>query len=206
MSILKIGKPQLKEIIEVKNNQSKSILYFISNEGSTEDDNLSSIEILKENLINLSNQNFKIDIILNKDIGKRNKIYKEIKTLLNEFLLINNFNCKIYNSLYDELLNNYQYIICDLNTYNLKLLATDSIIYLYLPKDKNYEKMLKNKFISFDELYQFSSSEELLSMMNEKDIMKVKREEFIEYWIGKSYIEDSQFEINLKKVQNEIKK
>lgn len=105
--------------------------------------------------------------------------------------LIQGLNYKIYNELTDDLLISNQNIICDLYNYNQKLLASNSVVYIYKPNDISIKTVFKDKYISFDGFYSFSSADELIYLLNNDDNRKEIRKEFCEYWIGNKPIFDT---------------
>lgn len=202
LKCIKIGKPQLKPILEEKNEKSSNILYLVSNEGESENKNFSSIKFLPSILTELGNKNF--DFVLNKDIGKRDKGFLNLKAEIKESSYIQNIKSTIYNEITNELLVRNKYIICDIQTFNNKILASGAIIFLFIPEDKVIENYTINKYISFNNSYKFSSVEELKNLIltiqddGEDKVTSLKREKEIDYWIGTKETLNDEFILKLK--------
>jgi len=198
LKLIKIGKPQLENILSNKREKVENgILYIPSDEGKDENNNFSSLNILPSILYELGKDNYIFDFILNKTIGKRDKGFLSLRKDIEESAYYQNINCSFYSELSDDLIVKNKYIICDITTYTNKLLASSAIIFLYIPNDKIIENYTRAKYMSYDAIYTFSSTEELESCIIEinkgRDIMKKKREKFIEYWLGKSYVLNNEF-------------
>jgi hypothetical protein len=190
LTIKKIGKPQLNHLM-VEKKEPNSFLYLLPN-----DDKLFDLNILKLIIEYISEKNFTISFVVAKNLKISNKFLADFQKQLNEFALIQGLNYKIYNELTDDLLIANQNIICDLYNYNQKFLASNNIVYIYKPNDISIETVFKDKYISFDGFYSFSSVDELIYILNNDDNMKEIREEFIEYWIGN----ESMFDAKLKEI------
>lgn len=190
LTIKKIGKPQLNHLM-VEKKEPNSFLYLLPN-----DDKLFDLNILKSVIKYISEKNFTISFVVAKNLKISNKFLADFQKQLNEFALIQGLNYKIYNELTDDLLIANQNIICDLYNYNQKFLASNNIVYIYKPNDISIETVFKDKYISFDGFYSFSSVDELIYILNNDDNMKEIREEFCEYWIGN----ESMFDAKLKEI------
>ncbi len=190
LTIKKIGKPQLNHLM-VEKKEPNSFLYLLPN-----DDKLFDLNILKSVIKYISEKNFTISFVVAKNLKISNKFLADFQKQLNEFALIQGLNYKIYNELIDDLLIANQNIICDLYNYNQKFLASNNIVYIYKPNDISIETVFKDKYISFDGFYSFSSVDELIYILNNDDNMKEIREEFCEYWIGNQ----SMFDAKLKEI------
>ncbi len=190
LTIKKIGKPQLKHLMIGKKDPNCFLYLFPT------DDELFDLKILKSIINYISEKNFTISFVVPKNLKIFNKFLADFEKQLNEFSLIQGLNYKIYNELTDDLLISNQNIICDLYSYNQKFLASNSIVYIYKPNGISTEIVFKDKYISFDGFYSFSSADELMNILNNGDNMKETREKFCEYWIGKEPI----FDIKLKEI------
>lgn len=207
LKLIKIGKPQLKSIVsETRQKQKNRILYISSDEGKDEENNFSSLKILPYILSEVGKNNFSFDFLLSKGIGKRDKRLLNIRNDLEESAYQQNINCKFYDSLSEELLVKNKYIICDIRTFSNKLLATNAIIFLYIPKDKIIENYTNGKYISYEFVYTFSEIEELNGYISEikkgNDIMIKERKKYVDYWIGVEETMNDKFITQIKEQKN----
>jgi len=209
LKLIKIGKPQLKNILSQKREKvDNGILYIPSDESTKEDNDFSSLKILPSIISKLGENNLKFDFFLNKNIGKRDKRFLTLEKEIVESAYQQNIEAKFHSELSDDLIVKNKYIICDITTFNNKLLASGSIILLYIPDDKIIENYTIDKYMSYDFIYTFSSVEELsihfFNIKNGNDSMKKEREKGIEYWLGCSETKDSVFKIKLYEINNNI--
>ncbi|EGM0488308.1 hypothetical protein IL038_001066, partial [Campylobacter coli] len=112
MKIVKIGKPQLKNVLN--NEQKKSILCVFS---IVDNVVINGIQLL----INYSiKKNMKIKFVFSRLDKKNNKFSNNIELQLKEILLRNKIESFVYTVFSDELLKESGFIVCDLNSYNEK--------------------------------------------------------------------------------------
>jgi len=99
-----------------------------------------------------------------------------------------------------DIIQEYNMFICDISAVVSECLAVNAPIFVYIPKNKNI-KLSKSNMSFEDYTYTFSSvdelKEKLLKIINGNDYLKDKREEAMEYILGKSCIENSAFIKNL---------
>lgn len=208
LKLVKIGKPQLYDILaNTRSRKDNGILYLTSNEGNSEEKNFSSLDILPSVLTTLGDQGFDFDMILDKKIGYRDKYLKNFAKDIQESAYMQGIQCILRNEYDTDLLTKNRYLICDLATLNYKVLASKSIILLYIPKDKDANYYMLEKYIEYKFLYTFSNMIELKKIMNDisngNDIMQKSRESGIEYWIGEKATLNQSFLEKMKNLNSE---
>jgi hypothetical protein len=199
LNLVKIGKPQLYDLIS--NNQQKienKILYLSSAEGETSDENFSSLTILPQLINNLSQDGFLFDFVLDKATGGRDKNLISLENDINEFSYVYNYNYTFSKALTNDLLLKNKYIICDIKTFSNSMLASGAIILLFLPADKSIEQYIFNKYMNYDFVYTFSNVKYLNKHIHHikegNDNMFELREKAIDYWVGTKEILSNKFQ------------
>jgi CDP-glycerol glycerophosphotransferase (TagB/SpsB family) len=209
MIFKKIGRPNLKELIlkvdkdwKIRLGNKINILYLSTWEGYFKEHNYTSVNIIIEVFEKLSN--FEIDhfgVKLHPFLGIKNKNYKKTPNKLRDFFINKQYNYTIYPK--EQPLNSfmldYNIFICDISAVITEVLALNSPIFVYIPKNRDI-KVAKSKFNYNDYTYTFSTVNEFMEkydkVINGNDYLREKREEAMEYILGKSYMLNNTF-VNL---------
>jgi len=200
LNFIKVGRPNLEKTLnkcEDKKYQNLknqiNILYLSTWEGAFIEQDYTSIYILK-NILTKFNEEKNIDkfhMKFHPFVGKRDKkLNNYVTELLN--LKLESINTEIMKNIsINNLLNhNYNVFICDISAVITEVLICNKPIFVYIPNDKNI-KTSKSKMEYKDYTYIFSSTEELIEKFNKiiiegNDYLKSKREEALEYILGKN--------------------
>ncbi|MBX1885398.1 hypothetical protein [Campylobacter peloridis] len=191
MKIIKIGKPQLKDIIN--NKQKNSILCVFS---IVDNVVINSIQLLIKYSIK---KNMKIKFIFSMLDKKNNKFSNNITLQLKEILLKNNIECFIYTVFSDELLKESSFILCDLNSYNEKFIINNTPICIYRSYNFSIDMFLRNKDFPLEKIFLFSLFEELQDYLINGTHEEIP-DEYINYYLGKKYIIDKKFQKEILRV------
>ena len=189
LALVKIGKPQLKDIIANKlKRDEKKILVVPSYEGKNESENFSLLGVLPSLIYDVGSLDFGFDFVLDKKIGTRNKKLQRLQDDIKEATESQNIFSSFHSVVEDYLVVKNKYIICDIKTYSNKLLASNNIIFLYIPEDKVIETYTVNKYLDYSFVYPFSDIKELVQMIskiqNGYDEKEEIRNKAIDYWLG----------------------
>ncbi|EAK6286831.1 hypothetical protein CK568_04000 [Campylobacter lari] len=191
IKILKIGKPQLKNVLN--NKQKDSILCVFS---VVDNVVIDSIQLL----INYSiEKNMKIKFVFSMLDKKNNKFSNNIALQLKEVLLRNNIECFIYTVFSDELLKESSFILCDLNSYNEKFIINNIPICIYRSYNFSTDMFLRNKDFPLEKIFLFSLFEELQDYFINNTYEEIP-DEYINYYLGKKYIIDEKFQKEILRV------
>jgi hypothetical protein len=181
LSIKKVGKPQLKDLIQnsFKTHMLDNILYLPSKKDSID----TSSYIMGDILLNIKNK-----------IKKSVSLILENQTLNQDILELKSsysLNLSIFNNttMLDTLAINSDIIITDIDRVNVYLLAYNKPIFVYI-RDKEDITHLKLD-IPADALYFYANSDELISGITnvyDNDILSEKREYYSKYYLGKDEI------------------
>lgn len=187
-----IGKHKYENIFD-KNLEKNIVLFKFSKDSET----LSNISLIVE-FIKLQEKYMFIDIILDKDLEKTNRYFLNFKKQLDEIAMKYNVEYKINNSIGSEQLFNSSYIVCDEKSFEERFLLTNAQIFVqkdeYTSLDSIYfyPKFETNKLI-----HTFEYAKELNEMIK-NEIKSEQKDEFLEYFIGKRYLEKNIFQNLLK--------
>jgi len=215
---VKVGRPNLKEILQISETPWRErfggelrLLYLSTWEGVYEEQNYTSVYFIENffNEIILKNIFSEIHIKLHPWIGKRDtrlsNINNNLKSLFNQF---DNIFTMIYDKTtpVEELIKKSNVFICDISAVISESLAANGPIFVYIPKDKNI-KLTQSKMKYEDYCYVFSNKEELLEkieevIINGNDYLANKREEAMEYILGKRETLNDEFIKQLKEISN----
>ncbi|GAA0808905.1 hypothetical protein [Psychrobacter piscatorii] len=194
--IRKIGKPQFRRVQDsIDKKNQKTALLLISSQKNV----YSNSNILTQ-LVGNFPRGYNIKVVLEQSLDNKNILFKNLKAQLDEFVLINKINCYIYDNFNRDLLLDVDYLICDINNYKQEFLAENALICMYTPDSINLEAMFENKYISFDGISKFSTEKDLQCIFSEYENLYRRQKDFSEYWIGNSYIENSELTKNLQKL------
>ena len=194
LTIKKIGKPQFRKMQDsVDKKNQKTVLLLVSSQKNVYSNN----NILTQ-LVGNFPKDYNIKIVLEQSLDNKNLLFKNLKTQLVEFVLINKINCHIYDNFNKDLLLDVDYIICDINNYQQELLAENALICMYTPDGINLEDMSENKYISFNGISKFSTEKDLQDIFSQYEKLYRRQKDFSEYWIGISYMENDEFTKNLQ--------
>lgn len=166
---IKVGRPTLRKIVQnttinwrQRFGDSLSLLYLPTWEGTYKEQDYSSLSMIEENILKLSDiGNISLSIKLHPFSGRRDKDF-----LLLENSLKANFNINVISK--TEMLNTYiehaNLFICDISAVVSECLSTNAPIFVYIPKNKNIKLSYSN--MPYEEYcYTFSSSEELVQLI-----------------------------------------
>lgn len=209
-----IGRPQLNEIIKIskipweKRFKPNRILYLPTWEGVYEESNYSSVRF-SPIMLHKINEEFKLPISakFHPVTGSRDKLLEnissDIKTLFKEKggkITIASKSTPV-----SKLLPKYNILICDISAVVSECIATDSPLFIYIPKDKKIEVAHSNLDYS-DYAYTFSSIEELTKKLEKvlsgDDYLKEKRKIAMDYLINIEATSHNQFTKELQKISS----
>ncbi len=189
LTIKKIGKPQFKHLTQISNkDKENSVLFVVSNNNYHESD----ASYIKEVLESIPVE-YHIDMVIDKALDKKTPLLDSLTAQINELNWQLGRDCTIYDTMTDDILLRNKFIICDLNSYQLKFLATNALVCMYIPNHISPETLFPKKYLSFDGVIQFSDKLELAKAFIEYDSLYTKQQEFAEYWIGNSYTISNEF-------------
>jgi len=211
---VKVGRPTLKNIItssqikwQNRFNGKLNLLYLSTWEGFSRSRNYSSLYIINNIFHSLKKAHY-IDSISAKFHPKTGSIDSNLKNIRNDMfdLSKDNFSFMIYdkNIPIETLVEKSNVFICDISGVITECLATNSPIFVYIPLNKKIE-LSQSKMKYEDYCYSFSSENELLDKMydviiNKNDYLSSKREEAMEYVLGKTNTLNDAFIHQLQKV------
>lgn len=191
MKIVKIGKPQLKNVIS--SNKKDSILFIFS---VVDEVVIRSIQLI----INYSiKKNMKIQFIFQISDKNINKFSKGIGMQLKEILSKSNVQYSIYTIFSTELLKESCFILCDLNSYNENFIINNVPICLYNSNKISSDIFLKDRFLPLEKVFLFSLFEELQNYLI-SDAHEEVLDEYVNYYLGKKYIIDGRFQKEILRV------
>lgn len=172
----KVGQPAMLEILEKKAIiKDKKLLYLPTWEGLYFEQDYSSLANIQDII---SCIDFKISIKLHPFTGKKIKEYKDLEEKIQNANVIDR---KIKLS---DVINDYNYFICDISSVITSVLALDCPIFLYMPKDKVI-KIAKSNMHYSEYCYVFSNLEEFKiifkRVIDGDDYLKTNRQRAIEY-------------------------
>jgi len=193
---IKVGRPNLKDVLTISRldwkkrfNGKINLLYLSTWEGVYEEQNYTSVEIMKKVFNTIPMKVDTISIKLHPWIGKRDNsllnTQKELETILRQKNV--EFNIFDKNKAINSLVKESNIFICDISAVITDSLAADAPIFVYIPKDKDI-KLSQSKMGYKDYTYIFSTADELLQKMvkvlNGDDYLKKNRKEAMEYILG----------------------
>lgn len=187
-----IGKHKYENIFD-KNLEKNRVLFKFSKDSET----LSNISLIVE-FIKLQEKYMFIDIILDKDLEKTNRYFLNFKKQLDEIAMKYNIEYKINYAISSEHIFSSAYIVCDENSFEERFLFTNAQVFVqkdeYTSLDSIY---FYPKFETSKLIHTFESVKELNEMIK-NEIKSEQKDEFLEYFIGKSYLEKNSFQNLLK--------
>lgn len=191
MKILKIGKPQLKNVIN--SDKKDSILCIFSIVDAVVIRSIRSV-------IHYSIQNnMKIKFVFLAPNEKINRFSKYIELQLREKPLKSNMECSIYKVFSDDLLKDSGFILCDLKSYNEKFIINNIPVCVYCSYNFSTDMFLRNKNFPLEKVFLFSLFEELQNYLI-NDIHEEVSDEYVNYYLGKKYIIDGRFQKEILRV------
>jgi len=205
----KIGRPNLEDTLTLFSNSWKDrfngnikALYLSTWEGSYSEQNYTSVYIINELIESILKLDINtLDIKLHPFLGKRDNDLKNIKQDIKK--LSEKYHIKLYpkNEQISDIIQKYNIFICDISAVVTDSLVVNAPIFVYIPKNKNID-IAKSKMTYQDYTYTFSDIKELSQKLNTvlkgNDYLQQKREEAMEYILGKSYIQNKSFYKYLK--------
>jgi len=210
---IKVGRPSLKEILQISEvdwrerfDGKLNLLYLSTWEGVYEEQNYTSVSIINTAFDSIYKYFDEINIKLHPWVGRREenllRISKILETNLQEKEVAYKIAEKHINV--DFLIKKANIFICDISAVITDSLAANAPIFVYIPKGKDI-KLSKSKMGYEDYTYVFSNIEELVEKMedvlNGNDYLKEKREEAMEYILGRDETLNDEFISQLQKLQ-----
>ena len=210
---VKVGRPSLKELIDISQNNWKDrfngefkLLYLSTWEGVYEEQNYTSVYIIKNIFKKISKDFSHISVKLHPWVGKRNKVLLKTPDQLEQFFKNENIKNTIAKKEIQvtELVKKANIFICDISAVITDVLSANAPIFVYIPKNKDI-KLSKSKMSYEDYTYVFSNEKELIKKMNEvlngNDYLKENREKAMEYILGKEETLQNMFIQKLKSIE-----
>jgi len=176
-------------------------------EGVYEEQNYTSVYFMDSFFEDIKDKNIfnTIGIKLHPWVGRRDVNLSKINNHLNKILSQSNIKYNLYDKTVpvEEIIKKSNVFICDISAVVSESLAANAPIFVYIPKDKNI-KLTKSKMMYEDYCYTFSNLDELNQkieevIINKRDYLKEKREEAMEYILGKKETLADKFVDRLKK-------
>ncbi len=215
LNSLEVGRPNLKETLKISQtpwrerfDSKLNLLYLSTWEGVYQEQNYTSVYFIKNffNLIINKKLLNTINIKIHPAIGRRDEKLLSTNQELQEVLEDTDI---IYN-LYDkskpveDIIKESNIFICDISAVVSESLAANAPIFVYIPKDKEI-KLTKSKMMYDYYTYTFSNLDELFEkiedvIVNNNDYLSSKREEAMEYILGKNNTLNDEFIQQLQKV------
>ncbi len=211
---VKVGRPNLKETLLISQiswqdrfNGNLNLLYLSTWEGVYEEQNYTSVYFMDSFFEDIKDKNIfnTIGIKLHPWVGRRDVNLSKINNHLNKILSQSNIKYNLYDKTVpvEEIIKKSNVFICDISAVVSESLAANAPIFVYIPKDKNI-KLTKSKMMYEDYCYTFSNLDELNQkieevIINKRDYLKEKREEAMEYILGKKETLADKFVDRLKK-------
>jgi len=195
-----VGRPNLRDILEISKENWKTrfngkmrLLYLSTWEGVYKEQDYTSAYMMSDFFKVLDKYHFfdVLNIKLHPRIGTRSEKLANIHIKFKEILNQKNLDFKIHEKTMpvEGLIKQANIFICDISAVVSECLAANAPIFVYIPKDKEI-KLSKSKMRYEYYTYTFSTIEELLShfdrvILNQDDYLAKKREEAMEYILGK---------------------
>jgi hypothetical protein len=187
-----VGKPQLKDIFSMNNQEKKTSLVLIDNQNEL---------LLRQVYFAHNILNNKFYIYLSKE---SNNIKNDLLNIAKSHNFISNIKPFDSKDLLDEFATRVSYIITDLKNLNPYLLSYAVPVLVYI--DKDFEKYTIEPKLLQEALYYFSDKDELLGIMKNldenSDLLKEERENILNQFFNKDVVMDNKF---LKYIKEEIK-
>jgi hypothetical protein len=215
---IKVGRPNLKEILELSNinwrdrfNGKLNLLYLSTWEGFVEEQNYTSVYIIKDFFKNyIQNIEFnKIGVKLHPKTGARDNNLEDFSKELSRIFEETSLNGTIFdkNIPVEQIIKGSNIFICDISAVVSESLSADAPIFVYIPKDKDI-KLSKSKIDYTYYTYTFSDIDELLKKLDEviikkNDYLASRREEAMEYILGKKETLNDEFKKRLMEISCE---
>jgi hypothetical protein len=209
----KVGRPNLKTTLTIAQkpwqerfNGDIHLLYLSTWEGVYQEQNYTSIYIIQDFFQKLQVELTTLNIKLHPWIGRRDNNLKDFHLTLEKTLLQKIFPSIIHDKTIpvETLIQSNNFFICDISAVISESLAANAPIFVYIPKDKEI-KLTKSKMMYEDYTYTFSTIKELEDkieevIINHNDYLASKREEAMEYILGKEATLNDEFIKQLQKV------
>jgi len=205
---VKVGRPNLKETLVISQmpwqerfDSKLNLLYLSTWEGFFEEQNYTSVYFMDKffEVITKNNIFESISLKIHPGIGRRDTNLLFTNNRLEEILSKSSIKYSVYDKTkpLEEIIKQSNVFICDISAVISESLAADAPIFVYIPKDKEI-KLTQSKMMYEDYTYTFSTVEELLEkieevIVNDNDYLASKREEAMEYILGKDETLENEF-------------
>lgn len=192
LRLRRVGRPGLLRIIsdyKTTNINKNKLLYMPTWEGSDERWNYSSVSVINDILNRVVKQtNLKVNVRLHPFTGKRIKdLNRKVQSSKKYYAISDRVVFSNTEKPLVDILNDYDYFVCDVSSVVTECLAWDRPIFLFKADATSVESAESNiRLESF--CYTFLSADELvnklINVLNGNDYKAVKRAEAAEYFIG----------------------
>jgi len=212
---IKVGRPNLKETLLLSEihwrerfDGKLKLLYLSTWEGFFQEQNYTSVYIIKDFFSKeLIGEVFsEIYIKLHPGIGRRDVSLLNFPKKLENLFREKEIDATIFDKTVpvETLIKESNIFICDISAVVSECLSANAPIFVYIPKDKEI-KLSQSEMSYEDYTYTFSNIEELLEkikkvIVENNDYLSEKREEAMEYILGKKETLDDEFINQLKRI------
>jgi len=217
LEFVKVGRPNLLEVLKKSQTDwrerygnSIRLLYLPTWEGVYEEQNYSSLPILKDIIVEVSTKfDMAISIKLHPSTGNREIGFKNIEKDLVKLINTRKINGELVakEQTVNDLLSQNNLFICDISAVVSEALSANAPIFVYIPKDKEIKISQSNMPYEYY-AYIFSSVNELLDKIEQvldgDDYLSQNRKKAMEYILGRDETLDNRFIKNLKQI-DEVK-
>jgi len=215
LNFIEVGRPNLKETLKISQipwkkrfNDKLNLLYLSTWEGFFEEQNYTSVYFIKSffNLMLEKGLLNTVNIKIHPGIGRRDTNLLSINNDLKKIFENTDLDYNIYDKTkpVEEIIKESNIFICDISAVVSESLAANAPIFVYIPKNTEI-KLTKSKMMYEDYTYTFSNIEELFEkiedvIVNNNDYLASKREEAMEYILGKNETLEDKFIQRLKEI------
>jgi len=211
---IRVGRPNLKEILELSEvawqerfEGKINLLYLSTWEGVVFEHDYTSVSMINTAFNNIYTTFDEINIKLHPWIGRRESNLLNTSKVLEKSLKEKNikFSIASKDTNINILIKKSNIFICDISAVVTDCLAANAPIFVYIPKNKGI-KLSKSKMGYEDYTYVFSTVDELVTkidtVLGGNDYLREKREEAMQYILGKEETLQNQFTKQLINIKN----
>ncbi len=214
---VKVGRPNLKETLLISQtpwqerfNGNLNLLYLSTWEGVYEEQDYTSVYLIDKFFEEIKDKNIfdTIGIKLHPWVGRRDTKLLKTNAKLNALLSNSGVDYNLYDKTMpvEEIIKISNVFICDISAVISESLAANTPIFVYMPKEKDI-KLSQSSMSYEDYTYVFSSIEELMDkieevIVNGNDYLAEKREEAMEYILGRDETLNDEFIEQLKRIED----
>jgi len=215
LNSIEVGRPNLKKTLKISQipwrkrfDGKLNLLYLSTWEGVYQEQNYTSVYFIR-NFFNLIIKKNLLDIVnikIHPSIGRRDIQLLSTNEDLKKIFEGTDINYNLYDKTkpVEDIIKESNIFICDISAVVSESLAANAPIFVYIPKDKEI-KLTKSKMMYDYYTYTFSNLDELFEkiedvVVNNNDYLASKREEAMEYILGKNNTLNDEFTKQLQKV------